>query len=102
MSALVRGRVARAIAAAVVIAVSIPAAVVAPRYAPFVWLLLAVSPQLGQLWGSRLPDGSAHPAADGVRPLPLPLTLLVASPPAPASFIASTSTWAAPTSPAAS
>ena len=82
-----------------------PVAVVAPQVAPFAWLRLAVSPA-GSAAGSR--TVGAHPAADGVRPLPPPLPLpaplvrLATSSPAPASFMASTSTWAAPTSPAAS
>jgi uncharacterized membrane protein len=53
--ALIQGMVARGMAAALVILVSIPVAVVAPKYAPFVWLLLAVSPRLGERWGARLP-----------------------------------------------
>jgi uncharacterized membrane protein len=52
---LIRGMVIRGMAAAAVIMVSIPVAVIAPNYAPFVWLLLAVSPQLGERWASRLP-----------------------------------------------
>jgi uncharacterized membrane protein len=52
---LIRGMVARGMAAAAVIVASIPVAVVAPKYAPFVWLLLAVSPRLSERWGSRLP-----------------------------------------------
>ncbi len=51
---LVRGMVTRGMAAAAVIVASIPVAVVAPKYAPFVWLLLAVSPRLGERWSSRL------------------------------------------------
>ncbi len=42
---LVRSMVARGLTAALVIVVSIPVALVAPNYAPFVWLLLAVSPR---------------------------------------------------------
>ena len=40
---LVRSMVARGLAAALVIAMSIPVALVAPFYVPFVWVLLAVS-----------------------------------------------------------
>jgi hypothetical protein len=40
---------------ALVIVASVPVALVAPKYAPFVRLLLAVSPRLGECWGSRLP-----------------------------------------------
>jgi uncharacterized membrane protein len=43
---LVRSMVARGIAAALVIAVSIPVALVAPKIAQFVWLLLAVAPRV--------------------------------------------------------
>jgi uncharacterized membrane protein len=54
--ALIQGMISRGMAAAAVIVVSIPVAIVAPKYAPFVWLLLAVSPRLGERWGgSRLP-----------------------------------------------
>jgi uncharacterized membrane protein len=53
--AMIRGMVTRGIGAAAVIVVSIPVAVVAPTFAPFVWLLLAVSPRLGERWGTRLP-----------------------------------------------
>jgi hypothetical protein len=47
--------VMRGMTAAAVIVASIPVALVAPNYAPFVWLLLAVSPRLGERWGTRLP-----------------------------------------------
>jgi uncharacterized membrane protein len=50
---LIRGMVTRGMAASAVIAASIPVAVVAPNYAPFVWLLLAVSLRLGERWGTR-------------------------------------------------
>jgi uncharacterized membrane protein len=53
--ALIRGMVMRGMAAAAVIVASIPVALVAPNYAPFVWLLLAVSPRLSERWGTRLP-----------------------------------------------
>ena len=46
--ALVRSMIARGVAAATVIVVSIPVALVAPNYAPFVWLLLAVSPRMAE------------------------------------------------------
>jgi uncharacterized membrane protein len=46
--ALVRSMVARGIAAALVIVVSIPVALVAPNLAPFVWLLLAVAPRVAE------------------------------------------------------
>ncbi len=53
--ALVRSMIARGVTAAAVILVSIPVALIAPAYAPFVWLLLAVSPRMAERWQLRRP-----------------------------------------------
>ena len=53
---LVRSMVARGIAAALVIAVSIPVALVAPRIAQYVWLLLAVAPRVVERRQLHRPD----------------------------------------------
>jgi hypothetical protein len=45
---LVRSMVARGVAAAAVIVVSIPVALVAPNLASLVWLLLAVAPRVAE------------------------------------------------------